>query len=543
MAASISTPTLFAGIVTSNTYNKRLQPALLSAASPAQGVFSLTYNFSLGSDNGNVAQIVNNLDSTRSVAFTYDPLNRIAQAYTLNTTSGNCWGETFATTPTAPGVLPSPSNAGIDAWGNLTNRSGVSGMGSNCYTEGLNASAFANNHLSGLTYDRAGNVTIDSSGNSMTYDAENTLGKFGTVTYDYDADGVRTEKSTGTMYWLGPSGTLAETDLSGNINEEYIYFNGQRIARVDRPSGTVHYYYSNHLGSHTVITSATGTCEQDIDYFPYGGIVNDYCPNVAQHYKFTGKERDTESSLDYSGARYYASSMGRFMSPDPEQIDGFDHMSNPQAWNGYAYVHNNPLNATDPDGEKYQVCDENGQNCSNQSDTDFAQNQQNAQSAGEVWKNGQIYAPDADGNLQFKGTYNQTDVDLNPTAQVILSQPVINNAAGAGNFLFNTEKNAIGYFFPITNLIVNKIAGAGSTGTDAAKAGISSKPGSLGQFKGTDALRRENKVARDIMKELNLGEDAKAAVHEALSEGAQMAGRKLTYQQGVAAVKAALGLR
>jgi hypothetical protein len=49
-------------------------------------------------------------------------------------------------------------------------------------------------------------------------------------------------------------------------------------------------------------------------------------------------------------------------------------------------------------------------------------------------------------------------------------------------------------------------------------------------------------MARDIMKDLNLGEDAKAAVHEALSEGAQMAGRKLTYQEGVAAVKAVLGL-
>ncbi len=117
-----------------------------------------------------------------------------------------------------------------------------------------------------------------------------------------------------------------------------------------------------------------------------------------------------------------------------------------------------------------------------------------------------------------------------------------NNAAGGVNFLANLEKNAIGFFFPITNLVVDKIAGAGSTGTATAQAGISSKPGSLGQFKGTDALRRENKVARDIMKKLNLGEDAKAAVHEALSEGAQMAGRKLTYKEGVAAVKAVLGL-
>ena len=66
--------------------------------------------------------------------------------------------------------------------------------------------------------------------------------------------------------------------------------------------------------------------------------------------RFTGKERDAESGLDNFEARYFGSRMGRFMSPDPEQIHGFDHMGDPQPWNGYGYVHNNPLNATDPDG-------------------------------------------------------------------------------------------------------------------------------------------------------------------------------------------------
>ena len=61
----------------------------------------------------------------------------------------------------------------------------------------------------------------------------------------------------------------------------------------------------------------------------------------------TGKERDTESGNDYFGARYYASSMGRFMSPDSS---GFSHLSNPQAWNLYAYTYNNPTSLRDPDG-------------------------------------------------------------------------------------------------------------------------------------------------------------------------------------------------
>ena len=194
---------------------------------------------------------------------------------------------------------------------------------------------WATRQLSILTYDAAGNVTNDGLGNTPTYDAANRIVTDQGVSYYYDADDVRMEKSSGTMYWPGPNGEyLAETDLTGTINEEYIFFNGQRIARVDRPSGTVHYYFSNHLGSHTMITSATGSCEQDIDYYPYGGVVTDHCPNVPQHYKFTGKERDAESNLDNFGARYDASSMGRFMTPDAFFKDS--HVGDPQSWNEYA---------------------------------------------------------------------------------------------------------------------------------------------------------------------------------------------------------------
>lgn len=143
-------------------------------------------------------------------------------------------------------------------------------IGGNCTTEGLSATATTQNQLSGIgmLYDSAGNVTKDNLGNTPTYDDENRIATVAGYTYSYDGDGVRMEKSTGssgTMYWPGPGGTLTESDLTGTINEEYVYFNGQRIARVDRPSGTVHYYFSNHLGSHTMVTSATGSCEQDID--------------------------------------------------------------------------------------------------------------------------------------------------------------------------------------------------------------------------------------------------------------------------------------
>jgi RHS repeat-associated protein len=62
--------------------------------------------------------------------------------------------------------------------------------------------------------------------------------------------------------------------------------------------------------------------------------------------KFTGKERDAETGLDYFGARYYSGAQGRFTSPDP--LGG--HLADPQTLNRYAYVRNNPLRFNDPTG-------------------------------------------------------------------------------------------------------------------------------------------------------------------------------------------------
>jgi RHS repeat-associated protein len=92
------------------------------------------------------------------------------------------------------------------------------------------------------------------------------------------------------------------------------------------------------------------------------------------HFKFTGKERDSESGLDNFGARYDASSLGRFMSPDPlggQKID-------PQTLNKYAYVRNNPINLIDPTG--LYVCKDDpkdgSSHCASQQDQDFEKSRQ-----------------------------------------------------------------------------------------------------------------------------------------------------------------------
>lgn len=81
----------------------------------------------------------------------------------------------------------------------------------------------------------------------------------------------------------------------------------------------------------------------------------------------TGKERDQESGNDYFGARYYASTTGRFLSPDKgaDPIMGvpvpYADLENPQSLNLYSYVGNNPLSRTDPDGHDYVICQTGGQ--------------------------------------------------------------------------------------------------------------------------------------------------------------------------------------
>jgi len=95
--------------------------------------------------------------------------------------------------------------------------------------------------------------------------------------------------------------------------------------------------------------------------------------------RYTGKERDTESGNDYFGARYYASSMGRFLSPDPAVLAYAD-PTNPQSLNLYSYVLNNPLTFIDPTGMEcvwddgsYDSADDpqtgNAQGCSGQGGT------------------------------------------------------------------------------------------------------------------------------------------------------------------------------
>jgi RHS repeat-associated protein len=356
-----------ANLVTTFLYNDKLQPCWTYATSGTPptplpwnttstgctstyatgNVLDLKYNFSLGTDNGNVTGITNDRVSNRSQNFTYDQLNRIATAETTSTHATdptNCWGEAY--------VYDNPG--GPAAWGNLIQINSPSSAYTGCTGETLNLSLgmLTNNQISGWCYDASGNVLAESAcptgpPYAYMYDAENHLTSTAGVTYTYDGDGKRVQKSSGILYWYGMgSDALDETSSTGTMTDEYIFFGGKRIARRD-PSNNVVYYFADHLGTSRIVASATGTILDDSDFYPFGGqrVVLSGSGNT---YKFTGQERDSESGLDNFKARYMGSTIGRFMSPDPLLNSG--RPSNPQTWNRYNYALNNPLKITDPTG-------------------------------------------------------------------------------------------------------------------------------------------------------------------------------------------------
>jgi RHS repeat-associated protein len=159
------------------------------------------------------------------------------------------------------------------------------------------------------------------------------------------------------IYWYDPSGNvLDETDGTGSATNsafnEYVLFGSQRIARRDS-SNDAYYYFADHLGTSLTIAEvpagqSSATLCYDADFYSFGGERPPIVNTCSQNYKFTGKERDSESALDDFGARYFGSSLGRFMSPDGPFSD--QNKENPQSWNLYPYARNNPLRFTDADG-------------------------------------------------------------------------------------------------------------------------------------------------------------------------------------------------
>ncbi len=226
-----------------------------------------------------------------------------------------------------------------------------------------------------MSYDSAGNLTTDTytGEGTRTFDAENRMKQAWAnsqwQTYTYDGNGQRVKRNvngteTSQVYGVGGE-LLAEYAANGapsSPQKEYGYRNGQLLITAES-SANIHYLVTDQLGTPRMILDQSGSLANVSrhDYLPFGEElgVNVGGRTQAQGYgqadgtrqQFTGQQRDNETGLDYFGARYYASMQGRFVSTDPVLSSG--HPMNPQSWNRYSYVGNNPLKLTDPNGEMW----------------------------------------------------------------------------------------------------------------------------------------------------------------------------------------------
>ena len=215
------------------------------------------------------------------------------------------------------------------------------------------------------SYDAEGNLTKKSKGtNAETwtygYDNDNhmvwakdsaTDGGAATTlaTYVYDALGKRIEKDvwTGstTVTRFGYDGPEVWVDLtSGNaLQTRYIYGDAvdELFARISS-GGTAAWYLADRLGSVRDIVNGSGAVIDHIDYDGFGNPTETQ-PANGDRYKWTGREFDAETGLQYNRARYFDAHTGRWLSQDPLGLSAGD-------TNFYRYVFNSPLNARDPLG-------------------------------------------------------------------------------------------------------------------------------------------------------------------------------------------------
>ena len=123
------------------------------------------------------------------------------------------------------------------------------------------------------------------------------------------------------------------------------------FAGAQTPAPSIEYYETDALGNVRVVTNHVGSELRRHEIRPFGEEWTEDGSATSEVRLFTGKERDHETGLDYFGARYYRAEIGRFTTVDPVMnVKGS--LVDPQKWNRYAYVLNNPLRYIDKDGRE-----------------------------------------------------------------------------------------------------------------------------------------------------------------------------------------------
>lgn len=208
-------------------------------------------------------------------------------------------------------------------------------------------------------YDQAGNGS-PLPGYTNKYDVENRMVEVGrtspplNVTLAYDGEGRRVKRT------VDGALTVYVYDAMGQLAQEY------RDVVVGAGLAGRSYLFTDHLGSTRLQVAQDGAVQGWWDYAPFGEMVRGELGGrnavngfpyggSATSVMFTGKERDSETGLDYFGFRYMSAAQGRFTSPDPINLTSKRLINPSNTLNKYIYAANNPLLYVDPTGRDITV--------------------------------------------------------------------------------------------------------------------------------------------------------------------------------------------
>jgi RHS repeat-associated protein len=201
-----------------------------------------------------------------------------------------------------------------------------------------------------VSIDANGNLTGDGT-KTYEWDAENRLlavkqGGNALASFTYDGKGRRATKAVGgvSISYLYSGAQFLEERPSAGPTKRYVYGSGvdQPLAQVI--AGTPSYNLADHLGSVIRTTDTAGTAILTRAYDPWGNLLQG---SATSGYAFTGREWDSETSLYYYRARYYAPQAGRFLIEDPIGLAG--------GANYYAYASGRVTSYTDPLGLRIHI--------------------------------------------------------------------------------------------------------------------------------------------------------------------------------------------
>lgn len=324
----ISSITYGNGIVGTIGYDNQYRVASITES----GVMSLSYP--TYDANGNIMAINDGLDPTKSKAFTYDALDRLATA-----TSAGIWGSLSWT---------------YDGVGNRQTENSTTYT----YYQGTNRLSGAGG--TSFNYDNNGNTTSETT-RTYTYNQNQRLiqAVMGgtTANYTYNGNGQRVKKNISgstTVFHYSLSGQLiAESNSSGTITAEYVYLNGQPLAKIEGTS--TYYYHNDHLGTPQKMTDSSGVVRWSADYKPFGEV-NITTSDITNNLRFPGQYFDSETGLHYNYYRDYNPATGRYLTWDPVLMPTGEPripyllkfvLNEPMKLNPYVYVLANPVNNID----------------------------------------------------------------------------------------------------------------------------------------------------------------------------------------------------